>query len=54
MRNTFLVAKVNFGVSVALILSFGIFMTSTILKIAHYDDPISNTMVSVLDAEVLP
>ncbi len=50
MRNTFLVQKVNFYVSVFFILSFGLFSTSLALRIAHLDDPITGIEIPVVEA----
>lgn len=47
MRNTFLVQKVNFVVSVVFVLSFGLVATSLVLRAAQLDDPITGSMISV-------
>ena len=44
MRNTFLVAKVNFVLAIIFIGSFGLTVTSFILRAAELDDPITGSM----------
>jgi hypothetical protein len=53
MRNTVLVQKVNFVVSVLFILAFGLVATSVTLEVAHLDDPITGVTASVGQADQL-
>lgn len=44
-RNGVLLTRVNFGVSVLFIASFGIFMTTMVLRISHLPNPMIDAVI---------